>query len=128
MMGKFFGQILPSSSFLISIALIYLHLGNSEDKDKDKGKDWQRDEREISYIANLIDPPAGNLNRCQCCLIKRLIVFNCIIIHQMIWIIHPQNIFRYNFSNINNENPTADLKPLLGQYGQLGQVADLFKV
>ena len=68
-MGKFFSQILPSSSFLISIALIYLHLGNSEDKDKDKGEDkdkgWQRDEREISYIANLVDPPAGNLNRCQ---------------------------------------------------------------
>ena len=60
-MGKLFGQILPSSSFLISIVLIYLHLGNSEDKDKD----WQGDEREISYIANLVDPPAGNLNRCQ---------------------------------------------------------------
>ena len=68
-MAKFFGQILPSSSFLISIALIYLHLDKGEDKDKDKAEDkdkgWQRDEREISYIANLVDPPAGNLNRCQ---------------------------------------------------------------
>ena len=87
-MGKFFGQILPSSSFLISIALIYLHLGKGEDKDKG----WQRDEREISYIAKLVDPPAGNLNRCQCCLIKRNIIFiasifiNC---KNMFWIIHP---------------------------------------
>ena len=68
-MGKFFGQILPSSSFLISIALIYLRLGKGEDKDKDKSEDkdkgWQRDEREISYIAKLVDPPAGNVNRCQ---------------------------------------------------------------
>ena len=59
-MGKFFGQILPSSSFLISIALIYLHMGNSEDKDKgqDKDKGWQRDERderEISFIAKLVE-------------------------------------------------------------------------
>ena len=62
-MVKFFAQILPSSTFLISIVLIYLHLGKGEDKDKG----WQRDEdeREFSYIANLVDPPAGNLNRCQ---------------------------------------------------------------
>jgi len=33
----------------------------------------------------------------------------------------------YNFSHINNENPLVDSKPLLGQYGQLGLVADLFK-
>ena len=64
------------------------------------------------------------------CLIKKhhfiaLIFGSC---KDISWIIHSKNIFRYNFSNINNENPTADLKPLLGQYGQLGQVADLFKV
>ena len=36
--------------------------------------------------------------------------------------------FRYNFSKINNDNPLADSEPLLGQYGQLGRVAELFKV
>ena len=36
--------------------------------------------------------------------------------------------FRYNFTNINNDNPLADSEPLLGQYGQLGRVAELFKV
>lgn len=34
---------------------------------------------------------------------------------------------RYNFTHINNANPLSNSKPLLGQYGQLGQVADLFK-
>ena len=81
-MAKFFGQILPSSSFLISIALIYLHLDKGKDKDKDKAEDkdkgWQRDEREISYIANLVDPPAGNLNRCRMLSSwKKNIVFYC---------------------------------------------------
>ena len=35
---------------------------------------------------------------------------------------------RYNFSTIDNDNPAANQKPLLGQWGQLGMVADLFKV
>merc|ERR1719458_2230220 len=34
---------------------------------------------------------------------------------------------RYNFSKIDNDNPAANQKPLLGQWGQLGMVADLFK-
>jgi len=34
---------------------------------------------------------------------------------------------RYNFSTIDNDNPAANQKPLLGQWGQLGMVADLFK-
>ena len=35
---------------------------------------------------------------------------------------------RYNFSRIDNDNPAANQKLLLGQWGQLGMVADLFKV
>ena len=47
-------------------------------------------------------------------------------LYNAIWLI----VFlrRYNFNNIDNDNPAANQQPLLGQWGQLGQVADLFKV
>ena len=35
---------------------------------------------------------------------------------------------RYNFSQIDNNNPLANRKPLLGQWGEQGRVADMFKV
>ena len=35
---------------------------------------------------------------------------------------------RYNFSQIDNNNPLANRKPLLGQWGEQGRVAEMFKV
>lgn len=34
---------------------------------------------------------------------------------------------RYNFSQIDNNNPLANRKPLLGQWGEQGRVAEMFK-
>ena len=82
--------------------------------------------QDFSDLASLIDPPAGKTTRWIST--GHLAILNSIWVFLILGQLKMATVSRYNFSHINNENPLANSKPLLGQYGQLGRVANLFKV
>ena len=105
---------------LATLVLVY-SLHKKKVADKELTEEVNQD---FSDVASRMDPPAGKTTRW---------ISTC-----YLWQSFPNpgpakngniaTVFSYNFSHINNENPLANLEPLLGQYGQLGLVADLFKV